>query len=85
VPAKRFERLIGLPAICEARFRLRLLLLQRGETGLQGVGVGAILDGARDGGELRSISANVRLAARVSRLAEVARLRISALNAPMGH
>ena len=48
-------------------------------------GVGAILDGARDGGELRSISASVRLAARVSRLAEVARLRISALNASIGH
>jgi hypothetical protein len=53
--------------------------------GLQGVGVGAVLDGARDGGELRSISASVRLAARVSRLAEVARLRISALNASMDH
>lgn len=85
MPAKRFERLIGLLAICEARFRLRLLLLQRGETGLQGVDVGAIQDGAHDGGELRSISASVRLAARVSRLAEVARLRISALNASMGH
>ena len=54
--------------------------------GLQGVGVGAILDGARDGGELRSISASVRLAARVLTLGgsgEVAHLRIERIDGPL--
>src|SRR5271169_3935873 len=36
----------------KTRFRVRLLLLERGEAGLQGGGVGAVLDGAHDSGEL---------------------------------
>jgi hypothetical protein len=53
--------------------------------GPSGCGCGAFLDGAHDaasGARSRRASA---WRARVSRLAEVARLRISALNAPMGH